>query len=77
MLLIWAGQMDVSTIIVNIILTAYLIIGTFLEERKLVREFGEEYRAYQKRVSMFLPFLWLRSIIKQRLEPTIKIPQHP
>ncbi len=64
MLLIWAGQMDVSTIIVNIILTAYLVIGTLLEERKLVREFGEEYRAYQKRVSMFIPFLWLRSKIK-------------
>jgi protein-S-isoprenylcysteine O-methyltransferase Ste14 len=64
MLLIWAGQMDVSTIIVNIILSAYLIIGTLLEERKLVREFGEEYRAYQKRVSMFIPFLWLRSKIK-------------
>ena len=64
MLLIWAGQMDVSTIIVNIILTAYLIIGTFLEERKLVREFREEYRAYQKRVSMFIPFLWLRSKMK-------------
>jgi len=59
MLLIWAGQMDVSTIIVNIILTAYLIIGTFLEERKLVREYGEEYRAYQKRVSMFIPLSWL------------------
>jgi methanethiol S-methyltransferase len=64
MLLIWAGQMDVSTIIVNIIFTAYLIAGALLEERKLVREFGEEYRAYQKRVSMFIPFLWLRSKIK-------------
>jgi protein-S-isoprenylcysteine O-methyltransferase Ste14 len=64
MLLIWAGQMDVSSIIVNIILTAYLIIGTLLEERKLVREFGEEYRDYRKRVSMFIPFLWLRSKMK-------------
>jgi protein-S-isoprenylcysteine O-methyltransferase Ste14 len=64
MLLIWAGQMDVSTSVVNIILTAYLVIGAFLEERKLVREFGEEYRAYQKRVSMFIPFLCLRSKIK-------------
>jgi len=63
-LLIWAGQMDVSIIIVNIILTAYLIIGTLLEERKLVREFGKEYRDYQKRVSMFIPFLWLRSKLK-------------
>jgi protein-S-isoprenylcysteine O-methyltransferase Ste14 len=64
MLLIWAGQMDVSAIIVNTILTFYLIIGTLLEERKLVREFGDEYRAYQKRVSMFIPFSWLTSKIK-------------
>jgi protein-S-isoprenylcysteine O-methyltransferase Ste14 len=64
MFLIWSGQMDVSTIIVNILLTAYLIVGTLLEERKLVREFGEEYRDYQKRVSMFIPYLWLRSKMK-------------
>lgn len=67
MLLIWAGQMDVSTIIVNIILTAYFIIGTFLEERKLAREYGEEYHAYQKRVSMFIPFAWLMLKIKIKL----------
>jgi len=66
MLLIWAGQMDVSAIIVNILLSAYLIIGTLLEERKLVREFGDEYRTYQTRVSMFVPFLWLRKRIQHQ-----------
>jgi methanethiol S-methyltransferase len=64
MLLIWAGQMDASAFIVNILLTAYFIIGTLLEERKLVREFGDEYRAYQKRVSMFIPISWLILKIK-------------
>jgi protein-S-isoprenylcysteine O-methyltransferase Ste14 len=58
---IWARQLDVSAIIVNIILTSHLIIGTFLEERKLVAEFGDEYRAYQKEVPMFIPFKWLKS----------------
>ncbi len=61
MLLVWARPLDVSVIIVNIILTAYLIIGTVLEEKKLVREFGDEYRAYQARVSTFIPYKWLKS----------------
>ena len=62
-LLIWARQMDVSVIFVNVILTAYLIAGTFLEERKLIREFGDKYLTYQKSVSMLIPFKWLDSKI--------------
>ncbi|MDA8161381.1 MAG: NnrU family protein [Desulfobacteraceae bacterium] len=61
---IWARDLDLSAIIVNVIFTAYLFIGTFLEERKLVMEFGEEYRAYQQRVSMFIPYNWLKSKLK-------------
>jgi protein-S-isoprenylcysteine O-methyltransferase Ste14 len=34
---------------------AYLVIGTLLEERKLVHEFGDEYRRYQREVPMFVP----------------------
>jgi len=63
MLLIWARQMDVSTIIMNLILTSYLIVGTYLEEKKLVREFGENYRNYQKKVSMLIPYTWLKKLI--------------
>ncbi len=62
-LLIWAAyrSLDVSTLITNIILTIYLIVGTFLEERKLVMEYGEAYRRYQKEVSMLIPFKYLKS----------------
>ena len=63
MLFIWARQMDVSAIIVNVVLTSYLIVGTYLEEKKLVREFGEKYLTYQKRVSMLIPYKWLKERI--------------
>ena len=64
-LLIWARQLDVSVIIVNVILTSYLILGTYLEEKKLLREFGEKYLTYQQKVSMLIPFKWLKAgIIK-------------
>ncbi len=64
-LLIWARQLDISTILVNAILTFYLIVGTYLEENKLIGEFGEEYRAYQRRVSMLIPFKWLKSKLNE------------
>lgn len=35
--------------------TAYFVVGAFLEEKKLIKEFGEEYRRYQEEVPMFLP----------------------
>jgi protein-S-isoprenylcysteine O-methyltransferase Ste14 len=36
------------------------VIGTLLEERKLVLEFGDKYKEYQRQVSMFIPLKWLR-----------------
>ena len=53
-------EMYVSTLIVNIILTIYLVIGTALEERKLIIELGDNYRDYKDRVSMLLPAKWIR-----------------
>jgi protein-S-isoprenylcysteine O-methyltransferase Ste14 len=72
-LFIWGRQLDVSAILVNLILTAYLIIGTYLEEKKLVGEFGEKYLAYQKRVSMLIPYKWLKSKAINLQSP----PNHP
>ena len=34
---------------------AYFYIGTFFEERRMERKFGEAYREYQRRVPRFLP----------------------
>ena len=44
-----------KTFYFSIISSLYLIIGTRLEEQKLVAVFGEAYLDYQKRVGCFLP----------------------
>jgi len=64
MMIIWARDLDVSAMITNIILTGYFIVGTLLEERKLSIEFPEAYKEYQQRVSMFFPYQWLKSKLK-------------
>jgi protein-S-isoprenylcysteine O-methyltransferase Ste14 len=60
-ILLWARDISLPEIIVNMVLSAYLVIGTLLEERKLVLEFGDQYRLYQRQVSMFIPLKWLGS----------------
>lgn len=45
-----------ADIVVNAILIIYVIIGTVLEEKKLVLEFGDVYRKYQQEVPMLIPF---------------------
>lgn len=61
--LVWTRDIDGAVLVTNAIVTAYILVGTILEERKLVAEYGAEYRAYQKRVPMLLPlgFLSARS----------------
>lgn len=54
-LIIWPRPLDMAAVVTNIVLTAYLVIGTILEERKLVAELGEPYKDYQKKVPMFVP----------------------
>ncbi len=58
-LLILAVGLDYTTtnVVWRGIFVLYLLVGTQLEERKLVRTFGDDYRAYQREVPAFLPRL--------------------
>jgi len=74
-IIIWVGnrEMYVSTVIVNILLTIYLVVGTILEERKLIIEFGDGYTDYTHRVSMLFPTKWIFSKLfkeARRIQPT-------
>ena len=56
-LLVWAfGPISDVSLVTKIILTAYIIIGTVLEEKKLVHEIGKPYLEYRKRVPMLIPW---------------------
>lgn len=65
-ILVWAGsgELYVSTCIVNIIITVYVMIGTVLEEQKLIVEYGDQYRDYKMKVSMLFPLKWICSKFK-------------
>lgn len=58
-LIVWARNLDLAAILTSLIITGYFLIGAFLEERKMLAEFGEEYIGYQQRVSMLFPFKWV------------------
>ncbi len=64
-ILLWAGDPNLADLTINLVLSVYLVIGTLLEERKLILEFGDKYRLYQRQVSMFIPLKWLESKLPQ------------
>jgi methanethiol S-methyltransferase len=57
LIFLWCQTSKMMDVYLNIVLTIYLIIGTWLEEKKLVLEFGEAYIQYQKEVPMLIPFI--------------------
>lgn len=52
--------MTANLLAMNVGLTIYIIVGAILEERKLLREFGQAYMAYCESTPMLVPGLvWL------------------
>jgi protein-S-isoprenylcysteine O-methyltransferase Ste14 len=57
LLLIWScPDLTTDRLFFNVLWTAWIYVGTFLEERDLVTEFGDTYRRYQRRVPMLIPW---------------------
>ncbi|MCX6121750.1 MAG: hypothetical protein NTX44_09035 [Ignavibacteriales bacterium] len=57
---LWCQTFRVMDIVINTVLTIYVLIGTKLEEEKLVLEFGDTYVKYQQEVPMLIPFTKIR-----------------
>lgn len=56
LLLLWSQNMDQARLTVVIIASLYLWLGSRLEDRKLVMEFGPLYDSYRRRVPGILPW---------------------
>jgi protein-S-isoprenylcysteine O-methyltransferase Ste14 len=56
LLMIWScPDLTMDRLLFNGLWTVWIVIGSMLEERDLVLEFGDVYRGYQHRVPMFIP----------------------
>jgi protein-S-isoprenylcysteine O-methyltransferase Ste14 len=57
LLMIWSyPNLTADRLLFNLLCTIWMIIGTVLEERDLVATFGKEYRDYQNKVPMLIPY---------------------
>ena len=56
LLLIWSTpRFSTDQLLFNVLWTAWIIVGTKLEERDLLVDFGQTYRQYQASVPMLIP----------------------
>lgn len=52
-------RMNLLDLTMTLLVTGYFLVGALIEEKRLIGIFGEEYRNYQKQVSMIFPVKWL------------------
>ena len=58
LVLIWTRDMNVAFLVTAVVITLYLVVGSRLEERKLIVYHGDVYRDYRRRVPALAPRPW-------------------
>lgn len=58
LVLIWSRDMNAATLLSSVMLTLYFVVGSRLEERKLLVYHGAIYRRYMERVPGLVPLPW-------------------
>jgi methanethiol S-methyltransferase len=58
LVIIWTRDMNATHLVSAAVITLYLIIGSRLEENKLIAQFGDSYRIYREKVSGLIPLPW-------------------
>lgn len=71
LLLIWTRDMTVAWFISCLLITLYFIIGSRLEEQKMIYYFGDVYQRYQKKVPALFPLPW-RFLKKEEADQLVK-----
>lgn len=55
LILIWARDLTDAALVTNMVLSLYLIIGSKIEESRLLKRFGGQYQKYMNDVPAFIP----------------------
>jgi len=58
LLLLWSRDLDAAQLTATLLGSAYFVLGSRLEERKLLIYHGERYRRYRERVPGLIPLPW-------------------
>jgi protein-S-isoprenylcysteine O-methyltransferase Ste14 len=73
LVLLWTRDMNGPLLVSAIAITAYLIIGSRLEERKLIAQYGQKYRDYMDKVPGLVPLPW-KYLSAEEAEKLVKAP---
>lgn len=65
LILVTKMEMSQLDLIAVLLVSIYLIIGVYIEERRLLSIFGDEYHKYRQQVSMFIPVKWAKKLISK------------
>jgi len=66
LVVLFEPTMTLFKLLLLIWLAGYFCMGSFFEERRLVREFGAVYLSYQTEVSRIIPFKWLAGLARRK-----------
>ena len=58
LILITNMKMTQLDLLATLLISGYSVIGAFIEEKRLISVYGEEFRQYKQQVSMFIPVKW-------------------
>jgi protein-S-isoprenylcysteine O-methyltransferase Ste14 len=58
LVLLWTRDMSATTLLTSVLVTLYFVIGSRMEERKLLVYHGDAYRHYMARVPALIPRPW-------------------
>jgi protein-S-isoprenylcysteine O-methyltransferase Ste14 len=76
--LVWTRDMNVTMLLSSVFITLYFVIGSRMEEKKLLAYHGDTYRRYMASVPGLLPLPWkfltaedAKALLKQHNSPEI------
>jgi protein-S-isoprenylcysteine O-methyltransferase Ste14 len=67
LVIVWTREMNAALLVTAVMLSLYLVIGSRLEDAKLIATYGDAYRRYRDSIPGLLPLPW-RHLSKEEAE---------